>query len=588
MKKVAVVFAAAVFLPSLVLGCLALRTLRDQQYLLERQQSLLYQGVAGAVAQQVQDSLAEDQRSFVAKVQELLRDQQPADAARSFDDTLRKSWPMAEVGFVVSLKGDLICPSPIGRPEARIFYSCNDRFLSGRESVEVYWPSKQLSNRSQENVLTQNNGRNSVFSKNQKVRSVIPQENNADVFQNAQAATPESQQISRLSASEAEFNQLIGQDTQGTIARFVENKLNVLVWCRPVADSTLVFGAQLALDKVIASLRPLLEHLDPALRDVICVALLDDGAKPVLLSHPGFRAAWKHPFVASEIGEALPHWEVAVYLLDPARLARSARVITLTLGLLIAVLLLAIVVGSWLIVSDLNRQLRLARQKTDFVSNVSHELKTPLTSIRMFSELLAEERVPDGGRQKSYLAIIAAEAARLTRLINNVLDFSRLERGEKKYRLSKCDLTAVVHETLEAYRPQLEAGGFRLGCELPSQSVWVEGDRDALAQVLMNLFSNAEKYSDQQREITLRMVLKPPGVEVQVLDRGFGVPKESRERIFEQFFRAHDSVSSGIQGCGLGLTLARQIARAHGGDVLYAPRPEGGSCFTLQLPLSAP
>src|SRR5213075_2910596 len=159
----------------------------------------------------------------------------------------------------------------------------------------------------------------------------------------------------------------------------------------------------------------------------------------------------------------------------------------LTLGLLIGVLVLAIGVGSWLIVTDLNRQLILARQKTDFVSNVSHELKTPLTSIRMFSELLAEGRVLDKDKQRSYLNIITAETARLTRLINNVLDFSRMERGEKKYDFRDCDLAKVAAETAGSYRPHLENDGFKLECALPEGGLPVRGDCDALAQVLLNL-----------------------------------------------------------------------------------------------------
>ena len=171
--------------------------------------------------------------------------------------------------------------------------------------------------------------------------------------------------------------------------------------------------------------------------------------------------------MATEIGEALPHWEVAAYLVNPAQLTRAAHTAELTLGLLVAVLVLAIGVGSWLIVSSLNAELKLARQKTDFVSNVSHELKTPLTSIRMFSELLAEGRVTDPAKQRSYLDIITAEAARLTRLINNVLDFSRLERGEKKYNFQPCDLVEVVRAAAQTFRPHLEAGGFKFDCTLP-------------------------------------------------------------------------------------------------------------------------
>src|SRR5439155_6135043 len=169
----------------------------------------------------------------------------------------------------------------------------------------------------------------------------------------------------------------------------------------------------------------LMGKFDPARRDQICVAVLDDKAKPAVKSVTGFKANWKRPFVATEIGEELPHWQAAVYLLDPNALARSANTIKWTLGLLISALVLAIGIGSWLIVADLNRHLTIARQKTDFVSNVSHELKTPLTSIRMFSELLAEGRVANAERQRSYLNIITAETARLTRLINNVLDFAR-------------------------------------------------------------------------------------------------------------------------------------------------------------------
>jgi signal transduction histidine kinase len=230
----------------------------------------------------------------------------------------------------------------------------------------------------------------------------------------------------------------------------------------------------------------------------------------------------------------------------------------------------------------------LARQKTDFVSNVSHELKTPLTSIRMFSELLAEQRVNDPVKQRSYLNIITAETARLTRLINNVLDFSRMEGGEKKYNFRDCDLVALVRETAESYRPHLENNGFKLECNLPSTPLPVRADTDAIAQVIVNLLSNAEKYSDSRKEIEIQVSQRDgplPCAEVKVLDRGLSVPRGSEEKIFEKFYRAHDSLSSGIQGSGLGLTLARQIACAHGGDVAYEFRAGGGSCFCLRLPI---
>ena len=802
MKKVALVFVLAVFVPSLVLAWLAVRSLRDQQFLLERQQSLLYQGVADAMAAKVQDALADYQHTFALKVTALLHDSDSRAVARSFDSRLCKDWPLAQVGFAVTTTGEILAPSPQGRPEARTFYTDNSRFLANRESAEVYLNYKQALNNVQlanpppqsslfpqtdlnlgssrqstpapkpdaanapsqqpsplaqnastgrdrprpapqvdsalannapdqnlaavQNSLTLNEGnaylnQRSGFNQKLELRNVVPQqqnefaqnnspskyrqqqtsrlaappvtnppaqpsvqsrsEANARPDQPAQAIQPRNesvqqravpgqtfsvpddnpQQVSRIAPSEAEFRQLIGEDNEGTLARFVDNKLSVLFWYRPPLNPDYVFGAQIALPRLAKELQTVVQEVEPTLREEICVALLDDMAKPVALSHPGFHAAWKRPFVATEIGETLPHWELGVYLLNPAKLTQSAHILKLTLGLLIGVLLLAIGVGSWLIVADLNRQLTLARQKTDFVSNVSHELKTPLTSIRMFSELLAEGRVSDRAKQRSYLGIISAETARLTRLINNVLDFARIDRGEKKYNIQKCDLVSVVRETADTYRPHLEASGFQFTCELPELPVFVNGDRDALAQVVVNLLSNAEKYSDTRKEIALsvnpvgtqglpessrRFPLSPSEVEragkgpplpsgsggqdlpescgglplspsqeeragergptlpsssraqgaktvrgilsfveVRVLDRGLGVPAGSGEKIFEQFYRAHDSLSNGIQGSGLGLTLARQIARAHGGDVTYEPREGGGSCFTLRLPV---
>ena len=240
--------------------------------------------------------------------------------------------------------------------------------------------------------------------------------------------------------------------------------------------------------------------------------------------------------------------------------------------------------GAFLLLTDLRRQLRLSQQKTDFVSNVSHELKTPLTSIRMFSDLLAEGRVADEEKRQNYLKIISAETARLTRLINNILDFARMEKREKKNRFEPCDIGAIARDAVENYRPQLEEHGFKVETHIPDEAFKVRGDCDALAQIILNLLSNAEKYSADKKEIRVEAERVDNFVEIRVMDRGLGVPSGSGEKIFEQFFRAHDALNSGIQGSGLGLTLSRQIARAHGGDVAYKPRDGDGSIFTIRIP----
>jgi signal transduction histidine kinase len=599
MKKVALVFVLAVFVPSLVLAWLAVRSLRDQQVVLERQRALLYQNVADSLAKDMNGFLSERQREFAAQVEVYLTAFNATNASANFDRFIRQQWPLAEVGFGVSLRKGLISPAPDTDQTARMFCSDNGDFLANRQVAEVYWNTFANGNIGQvsypqgksagsfNNTGGNNYELNPIATKTQN-RKVIPVEQQAEI-QNQQGINIGPQvstanQISKIAPADTEFRQLIGDATDGMLARFVQNKLRLLFWHRQQPTSDSIYGTQVDLSQLVTQLQQLIA-VEPALRDEVCIALLDDNTRPRFRTDAGFQTDWKRPFVAAEIGEALPHWELAVYLRNPAHFNETARTTAFTLGLLIALLVLAIAVGSWLIVRDLNRQLTLARQKTDFVSNVSHELKTPLTSIRMFSELLAEGRVNEPEKHRSYLNIIAAETARLTRLINNVLDFARLERGEQNYHLANCDLAALARNAAETFRPQLETAGFRLDLLLPEKAVPVRADRDAVSQVIVNLLSNAEKYSNGGREIRLELSPRAGFAELRVLDRGPGVPRGCEEKIFEKFYRVNDSLTNAAPGSGLGLTLARQIARAHGGDVIYELRDGGGSSFTLRLPL---
>lgn len=623
MRKVALIFILTVLAPSLVLAWLAVRSLRDQQLVIERQQTLLYQGVAENIAREAYAHLEEQQTQFAAQVEKLLQNKSPNALAYVFDERIRTNWPMAEIGFAVSIKNNQVLNPPLtGSTECLQFRRENDRFLCNVESVEVYWNSgkgainlsaldqKNYSNSgtqlsqavqqptyqqqvfpSQSQATGYGNTDNAGQNRNPSKRVVSPQNKLESQTANEQQAfppLPSENSYSKVQVTEAEFRQLIGDSYQGTMARFLQNRLNVMTWYRSQKNPELVFGAQLNLNKLKEELKTLINSLPPELHDEVCLVLLDDNARPIEKSSKDFTTTWKKPFVAAEIGEALPHWEIALYLLHPDKLTSSAITLKVTISLLVALLVAAIVIGGWLIVRDLQRELLLSRQKTDFVSNVSHELKTPLTSIRMFAELLADGRVKDNAKQQSYLQIISAESARLTRLINNVLDFARIERGEKKYEMRDMDLCQTVSNSVEALRAQMEAAQFKVILELPDSPVSIRGDADALSQVMVNLLSNAEKYSQDAKEITvgLKIAAHPfPHAEVQVMDRGLGVPKGCEEKIFEQFYRAHDSLSSGIQGSGLGLTLARQIARAHGGEITHAARAGGGSIFTLKLPI---
>ncbi|MGB8167079.1 MAG: HAMP domain-containing sensor histidine kinase [Chthoniobacteraceae bacterium] len=395
--------------------------------------------------------------------------------------------------------------------------------------------------------------------------------------------------VSNLNLATADFPALTSNSEEGVVTRFVQDRLDILFWMRPPQAPEIIFGclveASSLSDLWPTALPNANRSSSRSATPEFIVALLDDKARPVATQPPGETGReWKRPFVASEIGEALPHWEAALYLMRPQQLEESARSVRRTLALLIVAALGAIACGGWIVVADARRQMALAQQKTDFVSNVSHELKTPLTSIRMFAELM-QNGAPETKRSQ-YLRIIMFEAERLTRLINNVLDFARIDRGQKRYDKRPLGLHALVARIWESHELHLRESGFTTRWDAAPPPYPVVGDADALAQILVNLLSNAEKYCGERKEVELRTTVTDSEVCVSVLDRGLGVPVGQEQKIFDAFHRAHDSLASGIQGSGLGLTLAQRLAREHDGRIEYAARDGGGSIFTLRLPLA--
>lgn len=603
MKKAVIIFVVFVLLPSLVLAGLALHSLQSQQVIIERQQSVLFQGLADSLAKKVEDYVSEQEREFKAWTDEQLTLRPASQLAANIDSLAQKSFPLSNVGFAVSMQTNtLLSPAPSSQDEVRrTFRREYEKFLCNRETVEVYVGNlrppnlidnkepdsrpQQLQNSSRSPQLFKNGGQQDAYSnlKSEK-RVVTPQVSFSAENAVQTKEVQQLEQISKWNSGEAEFTKLIGDQVEGSLSRVLQNKLQVLFWYHPPLQPNFVYGTQIDMKVLLAGLKDSLEVDSSFLKDVV-VALLDDNAKPVHQLGDSPIRNIKRPFVAAEVGEALPHWEIALYLKDPAQLTKAADQVKLTFGFLVTLLMICIFAGGWLVVRDVNRQLALARQKTDFVSNVSHELKTPLTSIRMFSELLTEGRVHDESKKQNYLQIISAEAGRLTRLINNVLDFARLERGETKYQLSRFDLQELAVQTSESFRPVLQETGFSFEWVANASPLFVEADKDSISQILTNLLSNAEKYSGETRSITMVASSTGSHARLAVCDRGMGVPSGSEQRIFDQFYRAHDLLSSGIQGSGLGLTLARKMARDQGGDVTYGPRDGGGSIFTLCLPL---
>jgi signal transduction histidine kinase len=246
---------------------------------------------------------------------------------------------------------------------------------------------------------------------------------------------------------------------------------------------------------------------------------------------------------------------------------------------------LMLLAGIGMVWANVRRELKLSRLKSDFVANVSHELKTPLALIRLYAETLELGRVPNTERQAEYYRVINKESRRLTQLINNILDFSRIEAGRKEYRLVPSDIGAVVREVVESYRFAIEKLGFTLELELGDDLPELELDPEALSQALINLLNNAIKYSPEQKAIMVSVRREHDRVLLSVSDRGMGIPRSEHRRIFEKFYRVETSLVHTTKGSGLGLALVQHITEAHGGHVELSSTPGEGSRFTLSLPV---
>ncbi len=241
--------------------------------------------------------------------------------------------------------------------------------------------------------------------------------------------------------------------------------------------------------------------------------------------------------------------------------------------------------GATVLWRSLRREVELAETRSQFVASVSHELKTPLTAIRMFAETLEMGRFQDEAARKEYLETISNECDRLSRLVNDVLLFSKIEQGKAVYRFRRVALAEALGKAARALSYPLSQHGFELRMEIDEDLPPVNADPDALEQAVLNLLTNAMKYSGARKEIELRLARQDGHAAIQVTDYGVGVAAAEQARIFEKYYRAPTPENRGIPGTGLGLTLVAQIAKAHGGSVDVKSAPGEGSTFTIRLPL---
>jgi signal transduction histidine kinase len=320
-----------------------------------------------------------------------------------------------------------------------------------------------------------------------------------------------------------------------------------------------------------------------SLESGVVLAVIDEQGQPVYARSPLDQA---ERVLAVSFRQGLPQWQMAVYArVDDATRAAVRRQVTVFMVAFV-VLCGVIVAGSVVTWRLIRRETEMARLKSDFVANVSHDLKTPLSVIRMFGETLEMGRVPEEARRQEYYRVITREAERLSRLIENVLDFSRIEGGRRRYDIIRRPVEPLVRETLEAFAYPLAQQGFKVEVTCAPDLPEVPLDAHAVGQALANLVDNAIKYSADDRALSVEARVEGGELAVSVTDRGIGIPPAEQARIFDKFYRVGRSETQGRRGSGVGLALVRHVAEAHGGRVIVQSAPGEGSRFTLRLPLA--
>ncbi|HUL53317.1 MAG TPA: HAMP domain-containing sensor histidine kinase [Opitutaceae bacterium] len=574
-------------LPTLAVGAGAIQLLRREQARLAEQATVVDTARLAAVEARAR-LVAENVELLVGDVETGLLDalaDVPAARLDSFLDQWERTNPLVRTAFRCTSDGRLIRPPDAAEGEnARGFVRRFAPLLRSHppwsargaaEAKKLEVASGALTDADEEarrqvtsNVNQVNSARRDVQALTKMAASSAPR---------AEAAgAREKDQLDQQAESPAPAAR------RGWAAWTVDGRLHLLGWVQPGGAGE-VRGVDLELTALVARMGGTLPAAVAASEGYV---LRDDKGRVLHqagLVPPNAPPAARVPLAA----DLLPGWEVAAFVEGPT--AYGSRSVGggffLVGSLLVGIFVVAILSGGSLLLRQAQRSSEEARQKTSFVANVSHEFKTPLTTIRLYSELLELGRVADEAKRGEYLRTIGRETQRLARLVNNVLDFSRLEQGRKKYKREPLDLRTELARLLDTHQPRLAEAGLTLLRELPAAPLTVVADRDALEQIVLNLLDNACKYAAGGGEVAVALAPRPGGgAELRVLDRGPGVPHAHRERVFEKFHRVDDTLTAEKLGAGLGLSIARQLSRGMGGDLRYEPRPGGGAAFVLELP----
>ena len=601
-------------LPTLGVGIGAIVLLRHEQARLTERATYADEARRAAVTARAR-LIAENAELLIGDVQNGLLDLLATDSSAGADqmlDQLEKSNPLVRAVFRCAPDGRILRPSAdVTDDDARGFLRRFGRTLSESPpwrspGAKVLGAVASMDERRQQKLEEESPARQEVAQNVAKVQSArrdvqaLAKGDYANASP-APSAYRSAEMQSGLSVSEGKLKRATLADqlikdapqvpvSQGWTPLKVDGRLHLLGWVQ-VAGRGEVRGLELEMAALISRLGgtlPAESSADEgyALRDEQGRILHQTGAVPRADTWLSKSSSLMEPSIRVPLAaNLLPGWEVVAFLPVVDQNGTVGGGYFLIGSLLVAIFLAAIIAGGSLLLRQARQSEAEAAQKTSFVANVSHEFKTPLTTIRLYSELLEQGRVADEAKRGEYLRTIGRETQRLARLVGNALDFSRLEQGKKKYAHDALELRSELNRLLDTQAPRLTESGMVLHRNLPLEPLAITSDRDAFEQILLNLIDNAAKYGASGGEVTVELSAKVDGgAIVRVLDRGPGVPRDHWDRIFDKFHRVDDTLTAEKTGTGLGLSIARQLARGLGGELRHSPRDGGGATFILELP----
>lgn len=408
------------------------------------------------------------------------------------------------------------------------------------------------------------------------------------VFREWQSTESAAREMERLRGEfGSDLQRVLEEDVKGfRVLSRTDDGEETMVACMPVA----VRGqAQPAVLVVVLDGRGLREAMQDILPDAVASEpdvnlVLSDREGNVIAARGGPEGGSPHS-VTRILAPVFPSWQLRLTYRADGLLyqlaARERRTRLIYSSLLISIIFL----GLYLIYRLVKKDSELARLKSDFVSRVSHELRTPLSTIRAVGEMLEMGAVSSREKEKEYFTYITSEGQRLSRLIDNVLDFSRIGAGKRTYTLRPADIASTISSTVRAFQQYVHPEGFEIAYEADDGIPRVDADEDAVSQALINLLDNAVKFSREEKSVRVELRRRGGEVLLRVSDRGIGIAPGDLDKIFHQFYRLDEGRRVARKGAGIGLSIVKHIAEAHRGRVDVQSRLGEGSVFTIVIPV---